>query len=267
MDIWWALAFAALIFLIINRLVGDAFVRGFAIFPFGMNRGTTLPILPISQTWQYDSIPRIIHQTAPSDKSKWHPVWFKCQKSWQTHFPDHEYKLWTDEDLDEFIRTKYEWFYPMWKGYDSKIKRIDSARYFILYEYGGIYADMDYECMENFETQLPPGKVSIAESPVQANTISDEKYQNALMASPPKHPFWNHVIQFLARHANIHSVQWATGPIVISKAFEACDPSMVHGLSYKEYTKGNGWAKHHGTGVWLGPIGTFFLPILKIFTP
>lgn len=33
----------------------------------------------VSKTWDKDTVPHIIHQTAPSDKSKWHPIWHKCQ--------------------------------------------------------------------------------------------------------------------------------------------------------------------------------------------
>jgi mannosyltransferase OCH1-like enzyme len=54
-------------------------------------------------------IPKIIHQTAPADRSKWHAIWTPCQKSWRTQFPDWEYKMWTDEDLEDLIKTKYSW--------------------------------------------------------------------------------------------------------------------------------------------------------------
>ena len=61
-------------------------------------------------------IPKIIHQTAMSDKSKWHPVWKQCQKTWFEKFPDYEYMMWTDEDSEEFIRDEYPWFYETYMG-------------------------------------------------------------------------------------------------------------------------------------------------------
>lgn len=52
----------------------------------------------------------------------------------------------------------------MWTYEDfyKNINRID--RYFILYKYGGIYADMDYKCFTNFYNILPSNKISISES-------------------------------------------------------------------------------------------------------
>ena len=240
-----------LVIYVINLLVEECVIHSFWVFPLNQNYKTTFPELPVSNTWDSDLVPRIIHQTAPSDKSRWNPDWERCQKTWHKHFPDYQYMFWSDEDLDEFIRTKYPWFYPTFKGYDKNIKRVDSARYFILHEYGGIYADMDYECIENFETQLPPGKVSIAESKLKDYVFPIEKYQNALMASPPKHPFWNFVCRVLEKNKNIGNVLIATGPDVIKQAVYNCSPDMFHSLSYSEFTEGSKWAKHYGTSMWI----------------
>lgn len=240
-----------LVFYITNSLVEGGFLHAFWLFPLGQNYETTFPELPVSETWDSDPVPRIIHQTAPSDKTRWNPVWERCQKTWHKHFPDYQYMFWSDEDLDEFIRTKYSWFYPTFKAYDKNIKRIDSARYFILYEYGGIYADMDYECIKNFESQLPPGKVSIAESRLKEYAFIAEEYQNALMTSPAKHPFWNHVYKVLEKNKNINDVIFATGPNVIKEAVYKCSSELFHGLSHAEFTEGTKWAKHHGTSMWI----------------
>jgi hypothetical protein len=41
---------------------------------------------------------------------------------------------------------------------------IDVFRYIILYHFGGLYADMDYECVRDFWHMLKSGKASVAES-------------------------------------------------------------------------------------------------------
>lgn len=218
-------------------------------------------------------IPKIIHQTAPADRSKWHAIWTPCQKSWRTQFPDWEYKMWTDEDLEDLIKNKYSWFYPTWKGYDQKIKRIDSARYFIMYEYGGMYADMDFECVQNFEHKIPDGVVSIAESPWKHDGRG-ETYQNALMISPPKHEFWEIAFKKLEAAKNIPDVLYATGPQIIMQAIAECNPRSFNALPHNEFApaynggdfrpvyesgrktllnaKANRWVytRHHSTAVW-----------------
>ncbi len=221
---------------------------------------------PYSPTWRTDEVPKIIHQTAPADKSKWHVIWNMCQRTWFEQFPQHMYLMWTDEGVDDFIKTKYPAFYPIFRAYDKNIKRFDAVRYFLLYEYGGIYADMDYQCVKAFHHVLPPGKVSIAESMY----ATDEGFQNALMASPPKHPFWLFVIDELLRRRDEEDILYATGPLLIGQAVKDAPADMFNGLprlqfshistsariSERKYLQPihdpNVYAAHHCTSVYLG---------------
>lgn len=143
--------------------------------------------------------------------------------------------MWSDEDIEEFMKTKYPKFYPTFKAYDKNIERIDVVRYFILYEFGGIYADMDYECVQNFESLLPPGKVSIG------TPTNWQKFQNALMASPPKHPFWHYVFAELLAYKDYHIddlymlVMNQTGPSVIERAAEVAPDNAVNPLPSNQF--------------------------------
>lgn len=206
---------------------------------------------------------KIIHQTAPADKTKWHPIWFTCQQSWLTNFPDYEYRMWTDEDLDELIKTKFPWFYETFTGYPNKINRIDAARYFILYEYGGIYADMDFECLKNFESLITWDNVSIAESPCRNE---GETHQNALMISPPKHRFWLKVFKLLDKNKKQPNVLYCTGPQIIIEAIREVGATSLAAEQFAplytrtnkpvwkggqlESAKDNVYTRHHGTAVW-----------------
>ena len=180
----------------------------------------------------YDNIPKIIHQTAPADKNKWKEDWYECQKSWFKHFPNSEYEyiLWSDEDLDNLIKKDFNWFYPIYKGYKKNIKRIDIARYFILYKYGGIYADMDYMCIKNFYDQLPPSLVSISESPYKNN----EYLQNALIASNINNKFWKYVIREAINRKDSYSILYSTGPKLLSDIYYK-NKNMVNVLPEKLY--------------------------------
>ena len=160
-------------------------------------------------------IPKIIHQTAPADKSKWNPEWYRCQETWKKYFPEPEYKhiLWNDDDLANFIKSEYPEYYDIYISYDKNIKRIDMARYFILYKYGGIYADMDYMCFKNFYDLVPNNKISIIKSP-----YSWEILQNALMISPIGQKFWLKVIEESKKRLNLVVLQ-STGPVLISDVY------------------------------------------------
>jgi len=209
-------------------------------------------------------IPKIIHQVAMSKLSHpdtWPENWKMCQKTWREKFPEYEYKLWNDEMAEELIRDEYPWFYNTYKGYDRDIFRIDAIRYFILYHYGGIYADMDFECIKNFESLLPTHKACLCEPPFKSET-----FQNSLMASPPRHEFWSYVWEYLDENKNETNVFKVAGPEAIMKVAEE-HSDMVFTLKREIFTKEytllyNPWIKidddidenivaiHHGGGSW-----------------
>jgi mannosyltransferase OCH1-like enzyme len=202
-----------------------------------------------SPTWEIDNIPKIIHQTAPANIDNWPDEWHMCQASWQEKFPDWQYTLWTDEDIDRFMQEYYPTFYPLFMAYEAQIKRVDVFRYFVLYEIGGLYADMDYICYRNFEHKLPVGKVSL-------NQAFNDVYQNALMASAPKHPFWLYVFVELMTQPSHACVIVSTGPDVLLRAANRADnPQYVHQLNmhnfyHCEEGTDDCFSRHLETGKW-----------------
>lgn len=216
-----------------------------------------------------NKIPKIIHQTAPADKSKWNPIWTQCQESWKKNFPNYEYKMWTDEDNENLVKTKYPWFYDTYKGFKHNISRVDCSRYFYLYEYGGIYADMDYECLKNFEHLLPTGKACTNQMPGH----TDGMYENALMASPPKHPFWMYLLMNIYHEKDSSDILQINCRQIDKTVRE--HPDIFFTLEYQLFappyddefknltghsqeqidknlnaTNSQAYARHHGTGVW-----------------
>lgn len=203
-------------------------------------------------------IPLLIHQTAPANRFKWSPIWETCQQSVMDHFEGFTYKLWSDEDLEKLIRTSYPWFLQHYLSYPSTIMRVDAARYFVLEKYGGIYIDMDFEIHKNFYSQLPHDKVSIVESSYRET----ETYQNSLMASPPRHPFWNEVFRELHSTYDYYkeSVLDATGPRMLDRVIERTK-TPIYVLPAFQYNPRpsslsfnntqNLYTRHYYTAVWV----------------
>ena len=116
------------------------------------------------------SIPKLIHQTwkqplhlplLHSEKEYgnfglkgFHKKAKASQASWRHHHPDYKYIFWSDELIEKFIFDNYNQFYAEWQSLSPKIKQIDSARYFILDSFGGIYADLDTICNKNITELL-----------------------------------------------------------------------------------------------------------------
>jgi len=82
---------------------------------------TNINILKIDK-----NIPKIIHQIAPIDIKKWHPLWKECQETWKLKFPrpEYKYKLWNDEeDLENLIKNDFPFFLKIYKKYSRKNKQ------------------------------------------------------------------------------------------------------------------------------------------------
>jgi mannosyltransferase OCH1-like enzyme len=96
-------------------------------------------------------IPKIIHQIWIGNKKI--PKEYKYyMKSWKIYNPEWEYNLWTDDNLPEIKNKKVKEILNSNK-YHYSIKS-DLLRYYILYEYGGLYVDADFECYRNFDCFL-----------------------------------------------------------------------------------------------------------------
>lgn len=134
-------------------------------------------------------IPKIIHQTGPSNKSDWHPLWFKCQESWLKTFPDYEYKFWNDEEIDNLVEKNYPQYWDMYKNFPVHIMKIDFIRFCLMDLFGGIYADLDYFCYKNFSHLL------IENCYVVENPFGNDPIENSLMCSVPNSLFFKKCLE------------------------------------------------------------------------
>lgn len=211
------------------------------------------------------NIPKIIHQTAPEDIKKWHPIWKLCQDSWKNNFPNDEYTymFWNDDDNDKFIKNYFGEYYQLYCDFDKDIiLKVDFVRYAILYKYGGIYADMDFFCNKNFYNKLT-SNICIVESPA-----SNESIQNSLMASPPGDKRWLGVLNncktyfynYKFKNPNTRitgsDVIDISGPRLLSSSFELSSISILPVNLFNPYANNFNsndiYTKHYGTGKW-GP--------------
>lgn len=87
----------------------------------------------------------------------------KCMDSWKEKLPDYEFMLW---DFERFDKNSSVW---VQQAFDSKKYAFaaDYIRLFAVYNYGGIYMDMDIEVLKPFDDLLNQ-KIMIAyENPEQ----------------------------------------------------------------------------------------------------
>lgn len=88
-------------------------------------------------------IPKIIHQIwigpnrPPEQFEKWKESWLKLHPTW-------EYILWDEEKISQLKLINQE-FIDQEKNYGAKS---DLIRYEIIYQFGGLYIDIDFECIK-----------------------------------------------------------------------------------------------------------------------
>ncbi|WP_295400216.1 glycosyltransferase [uncultured Thiocystis sp.] len=170
-------------------------------------------------------IPKIIHQIWKTTDI---PDAFRVfQRTWQAHHPDWEYRLWTDADSRAFLALHYPNFVTIYDAYLTPICRVDAIRYFLLKHYGGVYADLDFECLRPLGPLLDGKEVLVGLEPA-SHVLQNRKLSrglsrivcNALMASRPQHPFWDHVIGRLAACRHEPDPLDATGPFFLTRALD-----------------------------------------------
>jgi len=94
-------------------------------------------------------IPKIIHQTwATSAIPEPYLGW---SATWIDNHPGYDYQLHTDADNLRLVEQHYPQWLPTYLSYPHNIQRVDLARLMWLHKYGGIYADMDMQCLQNTE--------------------------------------------------------------------------------------------------------------------
>lgn len=134
-------------------------------------------------------IPKIIHQTGPSNRDDWHPIWFKCQESWIKNFPNYQYVFWNDEDIDTLVKNHYPEYLQMYQDFPVHIMKIDFIRFCLMDKFGGIYADLDYYCYKNFESEI------IKDCYVVENPFGNDPIENSLMCSEPNLLFFKKCLE------------------------------------------------------------------------
>jgi len=155
---------------------------------------------PESNTQQ--NIPKKIHQIwlggAFPDKYN------RFVETWKINNPEWEYRLWTDADIEELNLDNINQF-NLIKNLGAKS---DILRYEILYRFGGLYIDTDFECLKNFDDLL------YLDLFCGTGHVNEPGTFNGLIACKPKHELIRKLIDNIKVFDTINPVEILklTGP-------------------------------------------------------
>ncbi|HYH19205.1 MAG TPA: glycosyltransferase [Azospirillum sp.] len=222
-------------------------------------------------------IPKILHQLWKDADVP--PRFAHFRETWRRLHPGWEHRLWTDADLHAFVARAFPDFLPVYEAYEEPIRRADAARYLILKRYGGLYADLDFECLKPVDPLLAGHSLVIGLEP-DSHLALDKAVERgvtrilcpSLIASVPGHAFWDHVIGALRRNRNAADVLDATGPFLLTRALDGfadadsvtllpprlvypadkadCWNGRLFDIRYWERITRDAYAVHHWDGTW-----------------
>lgn len=193
------------------------------------------------------AIPRILHQIWLQGEKAVPERYRALRESWVQHHPGWQHRFWDERSIRELVACRYSWFLPVYDGYRYLHQRVDSGRYFILYEHGGVYADIDTECLRPLDPllrQRARALLLVSEQPfgplemrfIRMFVGSRRIVSNAVMASAPQCPQLGEVLRRLP--GTVHrfgflrelNITYSTGPALLSKALDpwvGSDPSLA----------------------------------------
>ena len=161
-------------------------------------------------------IPKIIHQIWLG--SKLPQQYYTWQQSWIKHHPDWQYILWTDAEIEKLGLVNK----PLYEACKSYGAKSDIARYEILYRYGGLYVDCDFECLQSCD--IFHHGCDFYASCDNAENGNIMRITNGLIGVQPGHPIMKLCIEKIKQRPvapiiGAEQVIAATGPGLLTKCF------------------------------------------------
>ncbi|KAK9861333.1 hypothetical protein WJX84_001856, partial [Apatococcus fuscideae] len=172
-------------------------------------------------------ISKIIHQSWRSEEV---PEKFQSwAQTWRTNHPDWSYVLWTDESNRNLVAEHFPHLLPVYDAFPEAIIRADTARILYMKQYGGCYADLDFESLKPLDPLLRDLPIALAKmghsDPKSVGEIAQHSIPNAFMCSSPGHPYWDfalrHIVEKVAREAVVTDSNW-------DHVEQTAGPGMLH---------------------------------------
>jgi len=161
-------------------------------------------------------IPKIIHVIWINGKIDDFNVPKELRKyivTWIEKHPDWKFKLWTDADVAQ-IELDNQDLYDDATNFGVKS---DILKYELVYRYGGVYVDTDFECLKPMDIFHHCYDFYTGIQPLDTQYL---QLGAALFGATPGHPILKHVIKTMKKSYNSHKGAPAkTGPIHFTRAF------------------------------------------------
>lgn len=220
-----------------------------------------------------DSIPRLLHVVFglwDSGPLPWR--YRKVLAGWRAHHPDWRFVLWNRSSAKNLVEQSYPQLTGIYHGFNRCVQRSDLLRYLILHRHGGVYADLDLDCLASLEPVLQANSlarifvlVETVLSPERAEAIGrshsirnnrpelPERIANFFLAASAGHPLLARVLELVCERSTLpvrsdYDVLYTTGPDVVTEVIQGdrARPDLI----VLDQNWGKRHLRHHHYGTW-----------------
>lgn len=177
------------------------------------NKATALP-----EGAHTNGVTKIIHQAWDSgDLPERYQPW---AEGFKARHPGWQYILWNSTTNRELIKDEYPWFLWFYDSFPTEIQRLDAARVFYMHKFGGVYVDVDFECLHSLEPLLNNMTASAVVGQMDPDLTWRHSIPNAFMASRPGHPLWMfaayRMMKLIKHNPRERQPEVVTGPAMLN---------------------------------------------------
>lgn len=212
----------------------------------------------LSQTWRSSELPAPLRG---------------FRESWPRHNPELLCRLFTDEECAEVVAAVSPHHLRAYLSMPFPVMRADYFRYAVVFRDGGIYADVDMECLGpiDFVRGQEGALLSVEASLTRARQrelgyARPRQIANCIFAAPPGHSFFRAAMDRCIRQLALHKspargdVEDITGPRMLTRLYEEGAQEVqvlrqIHLMAPLHYPdlwplNVNMVARHHCAGSW-----------------
>lgn len=177
-------------------------------------------------------IPKIIWQTYKDPFDQLQPYMIGAVNTWKEKNPEYEYRYMDDMQAADFVLKEYgkEW-HDIFISLPVGVMRGDLWRYMIIYKYGGVYTDLDTECINPISNWLNE------EYDMIVCPETDKHFCQWTFAANAGHPILKSVLDTIKdklskpEYGSPHFVHTHTGPAIwtdgINKALQISVNNLI----------------------------------------